>query len=181
MATPPVDVIVTTMTSVGCSTSTSMCRTDAVPRPGADTSASRRVTWESISVVDCSASSISLRIAERSSGNLAGRGIHPREHLLGVEAVAGARRDAPGGGVRMGEEPERLELGELVANGGGREAEPGALDERLRADGLARRDVLLHDPPQDVALAFAQLSHLQEFYASKLGSDAAAEEAAARR
>ena len=73
LATPPVDVIVTTMTSVGCSTSTSMCRTDAVPRPGADTSASRRVTRESISVVDCSASSSSLRIAERSSGNLAGR------------------------------------------------------------------------------------------------------------
>ncbi len=117
------------------------------------------------------------REVEREPG---GPRIDPSEHLLGVHVVAGARRDAPGRRVRMGEEPERLQLGELVANGRRREAEPGALDERLRADGLARRHVLLHHPPQDVALAFAQLGHLQGILREKLGRDAAAEEAAAR-
>ena len=74
LATPPVEVIVTTITTDGCSSSTSTWRTEAVSRPGAETSASRRVTWLSISVVDWSASSTSLRIDVRSSGKRAGRG-----------------------------------------------------------------------------------------------------------
>ena len=73
-ATPPAEVIVTTMTTDGWSSSTSMWRTVAVSWPGAETSASRRVTWPSISVVDWSAASTSLRIEVRSSGKRSGRG-----------------------------------------------------------------------------------------------------------
>ncbi len=73
-ATPPLDVIVTTITTEGWSSSTSTWRTDAVSSLGAETSASSRVTWLSISVVDWSASSTSLRIEVRSSGKRAGRG-----------------------------------------------------------------------------------------------------------
>ena len=51
-ATPPLDVIVTTITTEGWSSSTSTWRTDAVSSLGAETSASSRVTWLSISVVD---------------------------------------------------------------------------------------------------------------------------------
>ena len=53
----------------------------------------------------------------------------------------------------MREQAEPLELGELVADRRRRDVEAGTLDERLRADGLAGGDVLLHHPPQDVALA----------------------------
>ena len=90
----------------------------------------------------------------------------------------------------MREQPERLELGELAAHGRRRDAEPGALDERLRADRLAGRDVLLDDAPQDLALARCQL-HPRPMVAAdpavrrplsgqQLGGDAAAEEAPAR-
>ena len=59
------------------------------------------------------------------------------------------------------EQPERLELGELAADGRRGDAEPRAVDDRLRADRLAGGDVLLDDPAEDVALACAQLVHLQ--------------------
>ena len=74
LATPPAEVIVTTITTDGCSRSTSTWRTEAVSRPGAETSASSLVTWLSISVVDWSASSTSLRIEVRSRGKRGGRG-----------------------------------------------------------------------------------------------------------
>ena len=160
-ATPPVEVIVTTITTDGWSSSTSTWRTVAVSSPGAETSASSRVTWLSISVVDWSAASTSLRIEVRSSGKRGGPRLLALEHLLGVEAVAGFGRDPAGRGVRMREQAERLELGELAADGRRRDAEAGALDERLRADRLAGGDVLLDDPPKDVALALADLGHLQ--------------------
>ena len=71
--TPPVDVITTTMTLVGWSVSTSMCRIDAVSSDGAETSARRRVASESISVVVRSACSISSRIERRSTPSASGR------------------------------------------------------------------------------------------------------------
>ena len=58
----------------------------------------------------------------------------------------------------MGEQSERLELGELAADGRRRNAEPGAVDDGLRADRLAGRDVLLDHPPKDVPLTYAQLA-----------------------
>ena len=72
--TPPVDVIITTISTWGWRTSTSIWRTVAVWSRGAETSASRRVACESVSVVSWSADSSSLRAAARSSGNAPGRG-----------------------------------------------------------------------------------------------------------
>jgi len=72
---PSVVMVVTITTTDGWSSSTSTWRTVAVSWPGAETSASRRVTWPSISVVDWSAASTSLRIEVRSSGKRSGRGV----------------------------------------------------------------------------------------------------------
>jgi hypothetical protein len=83
------------------------------------------------------------------------------EHLVRVEAVAGLGRDPAGRGVRMGEETERFQLRELAPHRRRGDGETGELDERLRADGIARGDVHLHHPPEDVALALADLLHLQ--------------------
>src|SRR5207253_7390606 len=62
-----------------------------------------------------------------------------------------------GGGVRLGEVAEVLEIGHDVAKAGRRELEAPALGQRSRADGLARRDVLENDLPQHVARAAVQL------------------------
>ena len=92
-------------------------------------------------------------------GQVEGEARRPRllalEHPLGVEAVAGLGRDPAGGGVRVGEQAELLELRELVAHRARRDGQPGALDERLRADGLAGGDVLLDQAPEEVSLALA--------------------------
>ena len=113
------------------------------------------------------------------------------DELVGVDAVAALRRRSTGGRVRVRQQPERLELGELAAHGRGRDAEAGALDEHARSDRLARRDVLLDDPPQDLALPRGEL-HLGPMVAAdpagsrprsghELGGHAAAEEASAPR
>ena len=52
----------------------------------------------------------------------------------------------------MREQPEPLELGELAPDGRRRDAERRALDERLRADRLPGRDVLLDDVAENVPL-----------------------------
>ena len=67
--TPPVEVITTTITTCGCSSSTSMWRISVVSSGGAVTSATSDVTCESISVVVRSAVSTSLRTVERSTGS----------------------------------------------------------------------------------------------------------------
>ena len=56
----------------------------------------------------------------------------------------------------MREQPEPLELGELVPHRRRRDAEPGPLDERLRPDRLPGRDVLLDDVAEDLALALGE-------------------------
>ena len=85
----------------------------------------------------------------------------------------------------MGEQAERLELGELAAHGRRPDGDAGPLDERLRADGLAGRDVLLDDAAQDVLLRAGELVLSLQAVRSpsvseQLGRDAAAEEVAAR-
>ena len=50
--------------------------------------------------------------------------------------------------------------------------QPGALDERLRADGLAGGDVLLDHAPEDLACARLMLGHLQENSSSSASSSA---------
>ena len=59
----------------------------------------------------------------------------------------------------MRQQAERLELRELAPHGRRRHAHARSLDERLRADGLAGRDVLLDHSPQDLAPAGGELFH----------------------
>ena len=77
MVTPPVEVITTTIATCGCSRSTSTRWIVAVSIGGADTSASRLVTWESCSVVARMASSTSRRMAGSSMSAGAGSGRWP--------------------------------------------------------------------------------------------------------
>ena len=158
--TPPVGRDHDDHDQLGCSSSTSTWRTVADSSGGAETSASRRVTWTSISVVDCSAASTSLRIAVQVERERPGPRLEALEQLVRVEAVAALGGDPTRRGVRVREQPERLELGELAANGRRRDTETGALDEPLRADRLARGDVLLDDAPQDLRLRVAQLRRI---------------------
>ena len=84
------------------------------------------------------------------------------DELLGVDAVAALRRNAAGGGVRMRQKAERLQLRELRAHGRRRDTHARALDEHLRPDGLAGRDVLLDHPSQDLAPARGELFHVHD-------------------
>jgi hypothetical protein len=92
------------------------------------------------------------------------------EELVGVVAVPTFGRHAPRGRVGVREQPEILQLRKLRADGRRRDAEVGALDERLRADGLPRAHELLDDATEDLPLPFAQLHrfrlHLQEILAA---------------
>ena len=67
LVTPPVEVITTAITTWGWSTSTSTRRIVEVSIGGAETSASRFVTCDSVSVVTRIASSISVRTKSSSS------------------------------------------------------------------------------------------------------------------
>ena len=80
---------------------------------------------------------------------LDGRQRNGLDDRLDVEAVAGVGRDAAGGGVRVGQQAVRLELGEDAADGRAGHAEAVALDERLAADRRRGRDVFLDDGPKD--------------------------------
>ncbi len=64
--TPPVEVMITTITTCGWSASTSMCLIVAAFRDGAETTAIRLVIFERVSVVARIASSTSRRIRESS-------------------------------------------------------------------------------------------------------------------
>ena len=79
------------------------------------------------------------------------------DELLRVEVVAALGRHASRRGVRMREQPEALELGQLAADGRRREIEAAPVDERLRAHGLTARHVLLDDEPQNLALSRCEL------------------------
>ena len=79
-----------------------------------------------------------------------------QHELLDVEAVADVRWDTPRRGVGMGDEAVLFETGELVAHGRGREVEVVAVDERPRADGRGRVDVLVDDEIEDACSALAE-------------------------
>ena len=75
------------------------------------------------------------------------------DELVSLFAVAALRRCSSGGGVRVCEQPERASSSASSPRTvRGRDAEIRAFDERPRSHGLARGDVLLDDPPQDLAL-----------------------------
>ena len=80
----------------------------------------------------------------------------PRQELVGVQPVRALRRHTAGRRVWMCEQPPRLELGELVSDGGRGHAQAGPLDEIARADRLAGGDVLLDHECEQVALAGSQ-------------------------
>ena len=91
----------------------------------------------------------------------------PRERLVREEAIAALGRHATGRRVWMREQPPPLELRELVSHGRRRDGQDRGLDEVLRPHRLPRRDVLLHDAREDVALPRGELDvipgHLQGF------------------
>ena len=68
LETPPVEVMITTISTCGCSASTSTWRIVVVSIGGAETIASRFVTCESVSVVTRIASSTSRRTSVSSTG-----------------------------------------------------------------------------------------------------------------
>ena len=158
----------TTITSCGCRSSTSTWRTCVASSGGAETSASSRVTCDEHlgrrlqRGLDLVARG---REVERERGGLR---LEPSEQLIGVEAVAAFGRHAPGGRVRMREQPEVLELRQRGADRRRRDAGVGPCDERLRPHRLAGADELLDHAAEDRLLPLAELHrflHLQEILA----------------
>ena len=157
MVTPPVDEITTTIATWGCISSTSTWRIVAVSIGGAVTSASRFVTCESCSVVARMASSTSRRMNGQLHRLAGHRQPALREHLVHVEAVAAVGGHAARRGVRMLEQPDLLQAGQLGAH---RRRAPGdvvLLGDPLRAHGLVERHVSLDDLPQKEALALGDI------------------------
>jgi hypothetical protein len=85
-----------------------------------------------------------------------GTRLQPVEQAVDEEAVPGFRRHPPGRRVRVREQPLLLEHRQFVADRRGGHFERRPLDERLRADGKPRRDVLLDHARQDQLLAGGQ-------------------------
>ncbi|OEI70024.1 hypothetical protein Cus16_0645 [Curtobacterium sp. ER1/6] len=88
---------------------------------------------------------VPLRARERAGGG----------QVVDEDPVALVGRDPPGRGVRGDDELLVLELGHVVADRGGADAEGVAVDDRLRTDRFARRDVVPHDGLEDLEGAFA--------------------------
>jgi hypothetical protein len=70
-------------------------------------------------------------------------GVLAREHRVDEQPVAPRGGDAAGAGVGAGDQTQLFQVGHHVADGGGREIEPGSLGKRARADGLPVGDVAL--------------------------------------
>ena len=87
-------------------------------------------------------------------GRLRLEALEQRARVVPIAAVGG---HAAGGRVRVREQADLLQLGELAADGRRRDVQPGSLDQAFRAHGLARRHVLLDDTQDDLPLPFAQL------------------------
>ena len=85
---------------------------------------------------------------------------------VGVQPVAALGRNAAGRGVRMREQPQRFQLGELGAHGGRPGDETDPVGEGLGPDRLAGRDVLLHEATENLLLTGGEVhaeGHLQGF------------------
>ena len=96
----------------------------------------------------------------------------------------------------MREKPERLELGELAANRGGRDVEAASVDESPRPDRLSGNDVFLDHEPENLPFAGGKLHcgsdgsggsrrfHVHDLRLAsgeELGRDASAKEASSPR
>ena len=152
LVTPPVEVMTTTISTWGCSASTSTWRMVEVSIGGAVTIASRLVTCERVSVVTRIASSSSRRTSESDSPGGAG----------GCLAGAGGRRSsgtrlgghAAGRGVGMGQQAQLLQVGQLVADR--RRAPLNAVHSALEPTGAPAVEVLLDEAAQHELLAGGQ-------------------------
>ena len=151
LVTPPVEVITTTISTWGWRASTSTWRIVEVSIGGAVTIASRLVTCDSVSVVTRIASSSSRRTRVSDSG---GPGERLGEQAVDEVAVAGLGGDAAGPRVRVGQQPQLLEIGQLVADRRRPPFERGA--QRLGAHGGPGVEVFLDQAAQDELLAFGQ-------------------------
>ena len=106
---------------------------------------------------------------ERERGRLR---IEPLEQPVGVIAVAALRRHAPRRRVRMRQQPERLELGELGAHRRRRRVEADRSTSVFEPTGCAGGDVLLDHAPEDLLLPRRELrrvclnGHLQGILAA---------------
>ncbi len=124
--TPPVEVMITTSTTCGCSASTSTWRIVAVFSDGAETTASRlrdlreRLGGRAHRLVDLAADQRELEPPARRRS-----AVPELQQAVDDVAVAGVGRHAPGGDVRMGEQPVLLEQREFVAHGRGPAVELG--------------------------------------------------------
>ncbi len=86
-------------------------------------------------------------------------GLVQRAHLqqrVDEEAVALVGGDAPGGGVRGGDEARVLQVRHDVADGGRGQLQPGLARQRARADRLAVADIALDEDPQQVLRPLTQ-------------------------
>ena len=84
----------------------------------------------------------------------------PRHQALDEVPVAEVGRHAAGGGVRVRQQTELLERGELVPHRRRREVEAVFADERRRGHRLGGGDVLADDGAQQIALPVAELWEL---------------------
>ena len=150
LVTPPVDVITTTMSTRGCSSSTSTWRTVAVSTGGALTMASRLVTCESVSEVDAH------RLVDLAADEAqVQRAVRDRrgQQAIDVEAVPSVGRHAPRARVRMGEQALLLEHAELVADGRRAAVDLGVGGKGLGPDRQRGRGVQLDELAEDQLLA----------------------------
>ncbi len=81
------------------------------------------------------------------------------EQAVDEQPQAGIGRQAAGGGVRRVKQPDILQIGHDVADGGGRQGFAELAGECARADRLAGLDIALDHQPQDLTGTLAQLGH----------------------
>ena len=154
--TPPVEVMITTITTCGCSASTSMWRIVAVFRGGAETTASRLVICDRVSVV-AAHRLVHLLTDQRQlepalTHEPPARAEHPIDHV----ALTGVGRHTTGGHVGMGEQTMLLEQRQFVAHGRGTAVDLGVGGDRLRRHRLTSAQVAVHDLAQDPLLALGK-------------------------
>ena len=154
-STRPVSVMNTVMSRVGPSATSSMWRTRALPNEGYCTSATWLVSCESRRTVRDEHVVEIDRLAEEGLDRLALRRRQRTQvgELVDEDPIALVGRHATGRGVRRRDQLLLFEQRHVVADGRGRHAEGVPLDDRLRADRLARGDVVLHDDAEHLEAA----------------------------
>ena len=157
LVTAPVEVITTTITSWGCSSSTSTWRTVEDSGGGAVTMPSRFVTW-AIDVGQAAEGGVDLAphlglVEGPPDHRRRARGRVADQQRVHVVAVAPVGRDPARRGVGVVEEAQLLEARQLVAHRRRGEVDALAAGDVLAAHRRAGGDVLLDDRAQDQLLA----------------------------